>query len=276
MACIFYRDLFGGWRWEMRQPDGSVMESPFSYPTRAECVAAAEKCGLPVEKPKGSEPEQAPDERRTSVLPRRSVLCVQSSRETQKFLQSALPEYRMVVTPTGFEALRCLNYAVFDLYILDYWLPDWSGVSLCRDIRKRDPRGPVCFYTASDRADYRKRALNAGASLYIQAPIKAAELSKKLRALVETADAESLRAKLEGERVIQSELEMRAALSPAGSGDVMDRAVSVIERTAKVKAYQAFIDAGGTRAHFERWWPQLFASAWASRRATMPGEVAAK
>ena len=153
MACVFYRDLRGAWRWEMREGDGSVMESPYGYASRAECVAAAVKCGLPVDGLPVPAADEAHDARLASVLPRRSVLCVVSNPDAQNFLQDVLSEYRVVVASTGFEALRSLNHAVFDLYLLDYWLADWSGVSLCRDIRKLDPRGPVCFYATADRAD---------------------------------------------------------------------------------------------------------------------------
>ena len=264
MACVFYRDLWGAWRWEMRERDGSVMESPFGYASRAECVAAAVRCGLPVDESTVTAADDARDGRQASVLPRRSVLCVVSNPDARLFLQDVLAEYRVVVAPTGFEALKSLNHAVFDMYIVDYWLADWSGVALCRDIRKIDPRGPVCFYTTTHRAEHRLRAFNAGASLYIEAPVDRKLLSQQLRTLVDSADAESLRARLECERVIQAELDKRAPAMSGSPGDVIDRAVAAIERAAKVKAYPAFADAGGTRAHFERWWPQLFASAWAS------------
>jgi DNA-binding response OmpR family regulator len=274
MPFVIYRDLFGAWRWERRETDGTVSESPYSYVTRAECVADATKAGMPASELTATEAE-AQAEARTAALPRRSVLCVSSNADAQQFLKKALAEYRLVVAPTGFEALRCLNYAVFDLYILDYWLPDWSGVSLCRDIRKLDPRGPVCFYTTVEGDTHCQRAMRAGASLYINPPIGASSLSQQLTKLGDAADAESLRARLEGERAIQRELERRAAAANAEQTRIaMDRAVGAIERTAKVKTYQAFVDAGGTRAHFERWWPQLFASAWADRQSTRSSEPA--
>jgi len=47
----------------------------------------------------------------------------------------------------------------------------------------------------------------------------------------------------------------------------MKRAAKAIEHAAKIKAFKAFVDAGGARAHFERWWPQQFDMCWAAEGA---------
>src|SRR5215213_950366 len=43
MDFIFYRDVFGGWRWELRAADGHMQDSEHGYDTREECVQAAEE-----------------------------------------------------------------------------------------------------------------------------------------------------------------------------------------------------------------------------------------
>ena len=43
---VIYRDVFGGWRWERLGSDGEVRDSQFSYDTRAECAADANRRGL--------------------------------------------------------------------------------------------------------------------------------------------------------------------------------------------------------------------------------------
>ena len=209
----------------------------------------------------------------TSALPHRTVLCAHAKAETQQFLQSVLPECRFVFACTGFEALRCANHAIFDLYIVDYWLPDWTGVGLCRDIRKIDARGPLCFYATRDQHRYRERALAAGANLYLEAPVDAEHLSHHLRGLIERAHIDSLAARFEEERVIHEELKARAAAAGALAKDAMTQAIRAIERSGKIKAYQAFVAAGGTRANFERWWPHQFGSAWAAVSAAASAET---
>jgi uncharacterized protein YegP (UPF0339 family) len=41
MNFRFYRDVFGGWRWEFRQADGHFIDSRRSYDTEEDCRAAA-------------------------------------------------------------------------------------------------------------------------------------------------------------------------------------------------------------------------------------------
>ena len=202
------------------------------------------------------------------ALPRRSVLCVQQSADVQQFLQRALADLRVVVTASAYEAIRHLNQEAFDGYVLDYWLSDWSGVSLCREIRKADPHGPVCFYTTTALGGNRARALRAGASAFIEAPAAAATLSGRLRALIQVADAASVHARVEATRVIHEELQRQAAAAVARADNAMKRAAKAIEHAAKIKAFKAFVDAGGARAHFERWWPQQFDSCWVAQDAT--------
>ena len=42
----FYRDVFGGWRWEYFDAHGEAHDSPSSFDTRADCVADARLRGL--------------------------------------------------------------------------------------------------------------------------------------------------------------------------------------------------------------------------------------
>src|SRR5688500_11528153 len=133
----------------------------------------------------------------TPSLPRRAILCVQQNPEIQQFLQRALSDFRVITATTAYEAVRRLNNEVFDAYVLDYWLSDWSGAGLCREIRKTDPHGPVCFYTTAVGGEHQARALRAGASAFIQAPMDAASLSRRLHALIQQSEVASLRARIE-------------------------------------------------------------------------------
>jgi hypothetical protein len=51
----------------------------------------------------------------------------------------------------------------------------------------------------------------------------------------------------------------------SGGAATAQLAESFIERRARTRAHEAFVAAGGSRAHFERWWPQVFGSARANR-----------
>jgi DNA-binding NtrC family response regulator len=195
------------------------------------------------------------------AMPPRSVLCVQPNSGNQQFLQPALADYRAVIVDKAFDAVRSIHSSVFDAYVVDYWLPDWNGAALCREIRKNDPHVPIiCYTTADDR--YQVRTLRAGATVYMRPPVAAIAFRERLRILIQSADLNSVRARSEAERVIKDEL--RRQLPASNAGFASERGVAAIEPRAKAKAEKVFIAAGGTRSCFERFWLQQFATVCAS------------
>ncbi|MGZ5710166.1 MAG: response regulator transcription factor [Burkholderiales bacterium] len=200
----------------------------------------------------------------TASIPSKSILCVQGDEEERALLAELLKGYRIVFASNGYEALRELGRGVFDGYVLDLWLPDWSGTQLCREVRKIDPHGPILFCTAAARIEDRNRAMRAGGSAYLSKPIDPSRLLAQLRVLLELADLESIQARIEADRAMQAELERRAAEVFKRTGDSRRCAVRAVERISKARASIAFSKSGGTRANFERWWPALFAGAWAN------------
>ena len=199
---------------------------------------------------------------------KRRILCASPVREHHPWLTRCLTNYRLHIVQTGLDAVRTYNVGAFDAYILDYWLPDWSGLSLCRQIRKDDPSAPVVFFSSAEGLDQRKRAMRAGADAYLLASEGAETLVHEISTLLRLADVRSLRAKLEVELVIQNELERRAALSVARTEHAQVLAAQALERAARARAHKAFMKAGGTLGNFGRWWPQVFSSVSANYRRT--------
>lgn len=70
----------------------------------------------------------------------------------------------------GKEALEMIEAEFFDLFLLDYCLPDTTGIKLCEEIRAIYPEAPIAIYSALDRAVDKERALAAGATSYIVKP----------------------------------------------------------------------------------------------------------
>ena len=200
-------------------------------------------------------------------LAKRSVLCVQPKEDFHPSIELALSKYRVVIVHNAMDAIRAMNDGHFDAYVLDYWLPDWNGPALCREIRQQDPHVPICFFTGAEGQDLKKRALRAGAQGFLSAPDEAWVLAEKLRNWLQYADLAALRAKIDEEHAIQHELERRATVAIAASEHARERAREAMERVVQLRARKAFIDAGGTLATFQRWWPQIRASAVANRPA---------
>jgi DNA-binding response OmpR family regulator len=194
----------------------------------------------------------------------RSILCVQPKSDAQQLLREALKDYTVVIAETAYDALRQFNSSAFDAFVLEYWLPDWSGVSLCRDIRRVEPNAPVCFYTCAAGDEARKRATAAKASAYLYAPADISVIRAHIRTLLERADWKSRNAASYQALAIEHELARYAQLAadPVNGARSLSRAT--MERLTKIKARKVFIEHGGTLADFERWWSHAFLRAWAA------------
>ena len=248
-ACHLYRDVFGGWRWEARDAKSESVDSRQSFSSLEDCMSDASRAGYIALGPAT-----------------RAGLCALPEGNSKAFLNEAFQGQRLTFAHSGYEAIRALHAGTFDFYVLEYWLPDLSGVALCREIRKVDPWSPIVFCTATDREDARRRAINAGATAFLCQPVEPQVLRERMNLLLERADADSLSAKRDEELAIDAELTRRAAAAIERTAHAQALVASATERAARAKALKAFIDSGGTRANFERWWPQVITTAWATHR----------
>jgi DNA-binding response OmpR family regulator len=88
------------------------------------------------------------------------------------------------------EAEVKLRSAGYDLVVLDWNLPDGSGLELCRDLVSGDlptlegDRPRILMLTARDDIEDRVAGLDSGADDYLVKPFAFAELSARVRALI--------------------------------------------------------------------------------------------
>ena len=198
----------------------------------------------------------------------RTVLCVDADCEsTAAYAASMSAEYQLTIAATACDALRLSNERSFDAFILEFWIPDWTGVSLCRQIRKSDPHVPVIFSTAARKDADRDRAVRAGASAYLVKPVDPPLLSSKLRGLLALATADAARARVAAQRAVEAELERRLKACREG----LSTALGGAERAARKKALDAFTQAGGTHAMFSRTWPEMLIGGQAAAADTWRG-----
>ena len=81
-------------------------------------------------------------------------------------------------------ALQIIAEQTFDLYLLDSWLPDGSGLDLCKEIRESDPHTPIVFYSAAAYESDHQKALKNGAHAYLTKPADSVELCERLTKLI--------------------------------------------------------------------------------------------
>ena len=82
----------------------------------------------------------------------------------------------------GQDALLRWRQESFELVVLDWTLPDFSGVELCRRLRSSGNTTPVLMLTARDDVDERVQALDAGVDDYLTKPFNLKELHARVRA----------------------------------------------------------------------------------------------
>jgi two-component system OmpR family response regulator len=82
----------------------------------------------------------------------------------------------------------------FDAILLDWRLPDGSGIEWLRGVRVREGPNqhvPVLVLTARDQLDDRVEGLDAGADDYLTKPFELAELAARVRAISRRAVGQS-------------------------------------------------------------------------------------
>jgi len=95
-------------------------------------------------------------------------------------------DFRTVVATDGASALVLVEEESPDIVVLDWMLPEMSGIEVCRRIRGRpESRSlPVIMLTARGEENDRVRGLETGADDYLVKPFSQAELIARIRALL--------------------------------------------------------------------------------------------
>jgi DNA-binding response OmpR family regulator len=113
-----------------------------------------------------------------------SILCIEDDLDTCEFLAILLAEFRFEFAHTVSGALPKLGKGPHDLYILDNWLPDGSGIDLCRKIRDEYPTAPIVFTSGSTKPSEIDEAMQAGANRYVLKPCEPDRLKEIVKDLI--------------------------------------------------------------------------------------------
>lgn len=114
------------------------------------------------------------------------ILLVDDHRETRSVIEGVLKsEGHTVDSADSLTAARDkLAGGSYAGVILDWILPDGSGIDLCRELRGRGESTPVLMLTARGEVEDRVSGLDAGADDYLRKPFAIAELKARVRALL--------------------------------------------------------------------------------------------
>lgn len=94
--------------------------------------------------------------------------------------------YRTRVASDGDEALAVTAEESPDLVVLDWMLPEISGIEVCRQLRRRvdSKHLPIIMLTARGEETDRVRGLDSGADDYMVKPYSPGEMIARIRALL--------------------------------------------------------------------------------------------
>jgi len=114
------------------------------------------------------------------------ILLVDDEVELTEPLSRALTRagYRVDVAENGESGSQLAMQGGYDLLILDWMLPQKSGLEICQQVRSQGSSTPVLFLTAKDTIDDRVQGLDAGADDYLVKPFELRELLARVRALL--------------------------------------------------------------------------------------------
>ncbi|MEM8603445.1 MAG: response regulator transcription factor [Cyanobacteria bacterium P01_H01_bin.121] len=114
------------------------------------------------------------------------ILLVDDQPEMTEPLSRVLQQegYTVEVVATGQQGHDLARSQAYDLLILDWMLPQRSGLEICQQLRTAGVTTPVLFLTAKDTLDDRVLGLDAGADDYLIKPFELRELLARVRALL--------------------------------------------------------------------------------------------
>jgi len=122
------------------------------------------------------------------------VLVAEDQPDIRRFLVGCLGnDYQIIQAENGKEALRLIEERRPDVVILDWMMPEMSGLEVCRELlRQQDrledrPDSKVLVLTARSDDESKLHALEAGADDYLTKPFSVLELRTRVRNLLQSA-----------------------------------------------------------------------------------------
>ncbi|HET9184054.1 MAG TPA: sigma-54 dependent transcriptional regulator [Candidatus Angelobacter sp.] len=172
-----------------------------------------------------------------------TVLIIDDEMAIRESLETLLEfeGYSVQSAESGEEGLAKLAETPFDLVLLDFALPDRNGVDILADIRSRDPQLAVIMITAYGTVDNAVRAMQSGATNFIQKPWD----NEKLLADVRVAVARR-RAEEENEQLKRALRQRYSFENIIGKSDPMMRIFDLVGQVASSRSTVLIQGESGT------------------------------
>jgi DNA-binding response OmpR family regulator len=114
------------------------------------------------------------------------ILIVEDDKDLSSLVSDKLGAQHHLVEQAfeGGDGAERLRFYKYDLIILDWDLPQISGVEICHEFREKGGVTPVLMLTGKGAVKDKERGLDAGADDYLTKPFAMEELAARVRALL--------------------------------------------------------------------------------------------
>lgn len=111
------------------------------------------------------------------------LLIIEDEEGILQFLKQGLEEenYQISSATNGLDGLILFQNEKFDLVLLDWMLPEMTGLEVCEKIRETNSKTPIIFLTAKDTVQETVEGLKTGANDYIKKPFSFDELVERIK-----------------------------------------------------------------------------------------------
>lgn len=114
------------------------------------------------------------------------LLIIDDNEELLYGLQQLLKDahYRVDIATTLCEGAASIDQKKYDLILLDWMLPDGSGIDLLVRLRHEKITTPILLFSSKKEVEDKVEALDGGADDYLEKPFSNIELLARIRALL--------------------------------------------------------------------------------------------
>ena len=114
------------------------------------------------------------------------ILVIEDEERLSNIIKKGLTEDGFAVDQTfdGEDGQYLAESEEYDLIILDLMLPKVDGITICRQLRKKNIKTPVIMLTAKSTTEDKVAGLDSGADDYITKPFSFIELRSRIHALI--------------------------------------------------------------------------------------------
>jgi DNA-binding response OmpR family regulator len=114
------------------------------------------------------------------------ILVVEDEHRIASSIKKGLEQekYAVDVAYTGTDGFDLASTEDYDLMLLDLLIPGMDGITVCKELRKKQIHTPILMLTAKGQIQDKVQGLDSGADDYMTKPFSFEELLARIRALI--------------------------------------------------------------------------------------------